>query len=299
MNTLFLRAYANLRAIYKLAPHFEARLKLLNYVEQWIVPSGLGKRDTSSFLPTDYIGCAGIDMHTSEQIERLKRWKKEYSDIFAALKSESLINTWKGDSYLDNGYYPTPDAEIYAAMILDTQPRSIIEIGGGFSTIIARAAVNKLNNRCRIVVIDPEPRTDISDFADEVIRARIEDIKLDACPVQEQTLLFIDSTHITRAGGDIPFIYNCVLPNAPVGTTVHVHDICIPYDYPAIYQEWLYTEQYVLHALLSHTTRYRVLLAAHYMTRQHPEIMRDVFSPIVGKRDRNSGFAFWFRVQEA
>ena len=31
-----------------------------------------------------------------------------------------------------NGFFLTPDAEVYASMILDRRPRRIIEVGSGF-----------------------------------------------------------------------------------------------------------------------------------------------------------------------
>ena len=104
-------------------------------------------------------------------------------------------------------------------------------------------------------------------------------------------------SHVTRAGGDIPYLYNVLLPSVPAGTLVHVHDIFLPYDYPVRYQQRLYTEQYVLHALLAHAERYRVVFATHCMSRQHPDAMRATFGGIVALDDPYFGASLWFEVR--
>ncbi len=74
-----------------------------------------------------------------------------------------------------------------------------------------------------------------------------------------------------------------------------------------MYQDRLYTEQYVLRALLSHSGRYRILLSTYYLSRTHPEVMRETFGeevfgrgivpPAPGRDTRFYGESFWFSVQ--
>lgn len=286
------------KALFRLTPNLVNQLELNHYIQNWVMPKDLETKNTSTFVPTDFFGHDGIEMHTSKQLERLKKWKDSYAGIFKRLREDTKINTQRpGKNYLHNGTYPTPDAEIYAAMILDYQPLNIIEIGAGFSTIIARKAVNELNNGCKITIIDPEPRTDIKDFVDYILYKCVEDVEISKIPLNEKALIFIDSSHVTRSRGDIPYLYNKILPDLPSGTLVHIHDIFIPYDYPFLYQKKLYTEQYILHALLSHSNKYRVVFSTHYMTRQYPDIMQEVFSDVVGKDDLHYGASFWFEVE--
>jgi len=237
-------------------------------------------------------------MEDDAQLARIQRWATSYADLFAGLRADSRINTlcW-GQSHLHNGTYATPDAEIYAAMILDYRPLSIVEVGAGFSTLIARAAVTRLAKSCAIIVVDPEPRTDVRDAADVWISECVEALSTERLPLGERLLLFIDSSHIVRPAGDVPYLYDVVLPRCPAGTLVHVHDIFLPYDYPRRYQERLYTEQYVLHAMLAHSPRYRVVCATHYMARRYPEAMRTTFGDVVGRDDGYHGASFWFEVR--
>ena len=92
------------------------------------------------FVPSHLLGHAGFDLYVEDQLARISRWTDpRYQQLFRTLREDSGINTGlNGQSFgttaLHNGYYPTPDAEIYAAMILDIRPKHVIEVGSGFST---------------------------------------------------------------------------------------------------------------------------------------------------------------------
>jgi hypothetical protein len=82
------------------------------------------------------------------------------------------------------------------------------------------------------------------------------------------------------------------------GVLVHVHDIFIPFDYPPAYQRRLYSEQYLLFALLAGGDRFRVEFATHYMVRQHGDAMRARFGPVVGVDPLHFGGSLWFSVNK-
>jgi uncharacterized UPF0146 family protein len=50
------------------------------------------------------------------------------------------------------------DAEIYYCMIRHFRPRKIIEVGAGFSTLLAAETVERNAIDCEIVAIDPYPQ---------------------------------------------------------------------------------------------------------------------------------------------
>ena len=286
------------RILRAVAPDIATRLDLGRYAQDWVVPRDLEGADPSSFVPEMRAGSEGIELRAEEQLERLERWRREYAQAFRALRDDPSINTLcPGRDHLHNGTFPTPDAEIYAAMIADFAPRRIVEIGAGFSTLIAAKVTSGQGGSCEIVVVDPEPRTDVRDRVDRIENRPVEDVAAGDLPLCAQTLLFIDSSHIARAGGDIPHLFNAILPTAPPGVLVHVHDVFIPYDYPPFCREHLYTEQYVLQALLAHSPRYRVLFATHYMSREHPDPMRETFGQVVGRDPLHYGSSFWFRIE--
>jgi hypothetical protein len=181
-------------------------------------------------------------------------------------------------------------------MILDVGPPRIVEVGCGYSTLVARRAIGYAGLPTKLAVVDPAPRTDVGLAADEIVTSPVEDSGLDRRDWTENDILFIDSSHICRARGDVPFLFCRVLPKLPAGVVVHVHDVFIPYDYPTNYDERCYSEQYLLHCVLSGSSRYSTILSTHYLSRHHPQAMQAVFGPRVGASQLYNGASYWFQV---
>ena len=246
------------------------------------------------FLAGAWSGHDGIDMRETAQLERLVRWRS-WSELFRTLRDDPAINTLAaGARYVENDWFHTPDVETYAAMLADERPALVIEVGGGFSTLVARRTIAALALPTHLVVVDPEPRLDLAEVADEVIPSRVEAAR--SLPQAESMLLFIDSSHVTQTGGDVPFLYNRLIPSLPAGALVHAHDIFIPFDYRPDYHERGYTEQYVLHALLA-GGNYAVEFASVYMSWRHPEAMSTTFGETVPAR--HAGASLWFRSKHS
>lgn len=202
----------------------------------------------------------------------------------------------QGGVRIQNGWYDSPDAEVYASMIADARPPAIVEVGAGFSTLIARRTVTELGLDTRIVVIDPEPRTDVAPAADEVLRRRVETVAPRDLPLEGGSILFIDSSHTTRPLGDVPHLFNRVVPALPAGTLVHVHDLFTPYDYPDAGRARLYSEQYVMQALLAGSEAYRTRLATHWLTRSQLNEVCAALGPGIAAYPRSYGGSYWFEV---
>ncbi len=243
--------------------------------------------------PARWWGHDGIDLREDEQRERLRRWGAAYGDLFRRLREDPRINPQaQNEDRIENGWFPSPDSELYAAMLGDLRPDRIVEVGGGFSTRVARAAIAWHGLPTRITVIDPEPRVEVSADADEVILRGIEEVRPSDLGLEAGDVLFIDSSHRVRPEWDVAHLYTRVVPTLPVGTVVHVHDVFLPYDYPPMFQDIDFSEQYVLAALLAHSPRYRVLFAARHLAKQEPEMMSDV----LGWGPKSHGGSFWFAV---
>jgi hypothetical protein len=102
-------------------------------------------------------------------------------------------------------------------------------------------------------------------------------------------LLFIDSSHVIRMGGDVQFLYLDVLPRLKPGVLVHIHDIQLPYEYPRSYPpRYFWTEQYLLQSFLTHNARFEVLLGGHMLQTDHPDVFREVFPRTAGHRVTSS-----------
>jgi len=87
--------------------------------------------------------------------------------------------------------------------------------------------------------------------------------------LQKDDVLFIDSSHVLKIDGDVPFLYLEVLPTLNVGVVVHIHDVPFPYNIPyppqlwVFSQEWpmLWNEAMVVQAFLSFNRNFRVIMS--------------------------------------
>jgi len=237
------------------------------------------------------------------QLQLLRRFEgPDFQELFAELRDDREINPgfggrdYRAENLIHNGYYPTPDAELYAALILDTAPERIIEIGSGFSTAVARTAIRYGGLATQLHVIDPAPRRSVESLADRVEYTPVQASSLAEECVPTNSIVFVDSSHVTRSGGDGPFLYGSLLPDLPPSVLVHVHDIFLPYDYPRVYVERLYTEQYLLQALMANSTKYEPVLATYYLSREQAPAMRRVFGDAVARDGDFEGASFWMRT---
>jgi hypothetical protein len=260
-----------------------------------VLPPDLERLAWDEWVPSRQLGHVGFELDEVAQLERLRGWTR-LGAVFHALRTDPRINTTRfGEPSIHNGQYATPDPEVYAGMLADHEPATVLEIGAGFSTLIARRTIEELGLGTRIHVIDPEPRTDVADVADRLLRRRIEDVPVADLPLEPGSFLFVDSSHVTRALGDVPHLFNVVIPALPAGVVVHVHDVFTPFDYPGAYRARLYSEQYVLQALLAGAAgRFHTLFATHWMTRAHLGEMRAVFGDGVAADDGLYGASYWF-----
>lgn len=197
--------------------------------------------------------------------------------------------------FYDNGYFPSPDAQVLYCMIRMHRPGVVVEVGSGNSTRVARQAILDGGLASRIVSIDPSPRVDVAALADRVERRRVEELGAgDLVGMLEPgSMLFIDSSHELSAGGDLPYLFLDVLPRLGPGVLVHVHDIFLPYEYPrewAVDLRWSFDEQYLLQAILDFGGAFDVLWAGHHLQRTRPD-----FAAHFPQAKLERGGSFWMR----
>lgn len=204
---------------------------------------------------------------------------------------------------MSNGSFETVDAEVYYGMVRILKPKIIIEIGSGNSTKLATVAVlkNQRENgeyKCNITCIEPYPSDALSEINNvEVIQKRLEDINFEFFDrLDENDILFIDSTHSLKIGNDVYFEYLEIIPRLRQGVYIHVHDIFIPNQYC---KRWIYksnhfwTEQYLLQAFLMYNSEFEVILPCNYLHTSKPDTLKEIF-PSYPMDDDGPG-SFWMR----
>lgn len=177
--------------------------------------------------------------------------------------------------YFNNERFTVGDAEILYSIIRYFNPKKIIEIGSGMSTLIASSALkrNKIENEnysFEHVCIEPFPRSWLKKRNDiKLIPRNLEDVGTEFFfDLKENDILFIDSTHIIKPKGDVLTEYLEILPIIRPGVIIHIHDIFTPKNYP---DEWIlnavsfWNEQYLLETILSFSDKFEVLLALNYL----------------------------------
>jgi hypothetical protein len=214
------------------------------------------------------------------------------------------------DFHLDNQHFESVDAEIAYAMIRHLRPRTVVELGSGFSTQVLGAAAARNAQEgapCALRAYNPYP----SDRMRAVLARGIpglavhEEIEAQRLPLETFTalapgdVLFIDTSHVVKLGGEVVHLFLEVLPRLAPGVIVHVHDIALPHEYDRRYVVDLqmpWAEQYLLQALLCGSRDWEVLFAAQAVLRRHPERLRAIVPSL---RPHHYPSSFWMRRTEA
>jgi predicted O-methyltransferase YrrM len=189
---------------------------------------------------------------------------------YAAELHDVPLTQPEGDGfYWTNGMFGPQDAFTYYGLIREHRPARVLEVGSGFSTLIAARAA-AMNGATQVTCIEPYP----TDAHNSHLRAE-DGFRLVEKPVQEVELdvftsltagdiLFIDSSHVAKPGSDVEFLVFEVLPRIAPGVFVHVHDIFLPRGYTNhfyIEQNRHWNENYLLGALLLENPRWQVYIA--------------------------------------
>jgi len=165
------------------------------------------------------------------------------------------------------------------AIIRQFKPKTIIEIGSGNSTKIARQAILDGQLPTRLIAIDPFPRTEITHLVDDICLNPVE--SFDSLSLfhglKANDIIFIDSSHRIKTGNDVVFLYLKVIPQLSAGVLIHIHDIFLPYDYPKewiIDEGWEWNEQYLTQAIVAFSNTFEVLWPGHYLQRMRPDFVQ-------------------------
>jgi hypothetical protein len=205
------------------------------------------------------------------------------------------------DFYLDNGFYGSVDAETLYAMVRRAVPRRIVELGSGMSSLViadARAH-NEGSADGRHVIFDPFPRDDLREALSTV--AELQAVSATEVPMDEFAqleagdILFVDTTHTVKIGGDVNRILLDVIPALAPGVAIHVHDIYLPWEYPREFLEersFFWAEQYLLQAFLAFNREFEILFGTHALYRGVPDQLASLI-PSAGPGMLPS--AFWLR----
>jgi predicted O-methyltransferase YrrM len=233
----------------------------------------------------------GLDMREPEQLsllDQLGRFRNEYSK-FTLIQDQGADNN---EYYLSNPQYGPVDAEVLYSMIRLQAPKQVIEIGAGYSTLLIargmrRNAEHDPAKRGRLTSIEPYPRPFLRrlDGLDELIESDLQSVPLERFQaLGPGDVLFIDSSHVMKLGSDVQYELLEIIPRLAPGVFVHIHDIFLPTEYPAVFAtEWklFWTEQYAVQAFLQFNSEFLVMWSSNLMMRRHPQRVGETFPSIL------------------
>jgi hypothetical protein len=248
---------------------------------------------------------AGIDMNDSVQLDLLRtcflKFQSEYDQFPTTPTKEP------GRFYLDNHLFDGTDALVAYCMVRHFQPHLIIEVGSGFSSLLLGEAAEK-NNISALICIEPFPQEFLKQGfpgLHRLIEKKVEDIDLAFfSELHSGDVLFIDSSHTVKIGGDVNYLFLEVLPRLEPGVIVHIHDIFLPFEYR---RDWVldefrfWTEQYLLQAFLTFNSEFEVLMANSYLAHGYLEDLKAAFPSLerlkatLPNSVRWGGGSFWMR----
>lgn len=205
----------------------------------------------------------GIKLNANDQFELLVKLK-QYYELLPFTEKQTVENRY----FYSNDAYCYIDVIILCSFILHFKPKKIIEVGSGFSSA-AMLDINEkfFNDSIDITFIEPYPNTleNLVKTKDKfiLIDKKIQNVDLRIFEsLEENDILFIDSTHIIKTDSDVLFEIFEILPLLKPGVKIHFHDIFYPFEYP---KEWVldqkrnWNEIYFLHAFLMYNTDYKII----------------------------------------
>ena len=258
------------------------------YEPQFVYPSDSKKRGIEN-LP-------GINFNLKAQLGLVEtfRYGSELLDISKRPISQHTY------SYI-HSMFKEGDACVLYSLIRSRKPKRVIEIGCGASSLLIQHALdyNKRDSgdyNCKHTCVEPYENEWLSQLEVRFIKKKVEEIDISFFKMlDENDILFIDSSHIIRPNGDVLFEYLEILPTLNPGVLVHIHDIFTPNNYP---NEWLengvnfWNEQYLLESFLSCNDNYEVFLSSNYLYHNEYASFSKI-SPMIN--DNIEPGSFWIR----
>jgi len=244
----------------------------------------------------------GIELNEAAQCSLLMKMAQFYNE-------QPFPEDKSGHSryYLRNGYYSYADGLMLHMMMRQFQPKRIIEIGSGFSSALMLDTNERFfENRIDLTFVEPNPERLYSLMKPDdesrvtVVTKLVQDID-SSCfsELAAGDMLFIDSSHVSKTGGDVNHLYLEVLPLLNPGVLVQIHDVFEGFEYP---KEWVcsdqsyfgFNEMYLLRAFLMFNDAFEIVMFTPWMEQHHREWF-ELRMPLFLK---DTGGNIWIRRKE-
>jgi predicted O-methyltransferase YrrM len=252
-----------------LAKHDLNVSKISDYYSPLPVMADLEKKKARWMTPSDMVG---VDRDLDAMRTRLAQLVADHWPEYEATTDYEAFR----EMGLGPGFPKVDGATLYM-MLRDLKPSRYVEVGAGLSTAHARQVLSKNAEEgrpCSITCIDPYPNDVFRKLEGIELREEaVQDTPLDVfTELEAGDVLFIDSTHVVKIDGDVPFLFLEVLPRIAPGVHIHIHDVHFPFNIPhpaeQLIFEWhrsrwpvFWTEAMLLQAFLSFNSSFGITLS--------------------------------------
>jgi hypothetical protein len=251
----------------------------------------------SRIWPSEPRETVGIDWRGSEQIALVR-------DGLARLPELDFPTRATGDPteyHTDNEFFSRLDAWALHGMLRHLRPARMIEVGCGWSSLVT-AQVNReyLGGRLDFTCIEPYPPEFLSEGMSGIsrlLKSPVQEVPVERfSDLQAGDILFIDTSHVIKTGGDVQYLYHEIVPRLAAGVVVHIHDIFLPWDYP---REWVmvgraWNEQYLVQSFLAFNNSFDILLSIAWLSHFEPALLAEVI-PGFPDSTPDGGGSIWLR----
>lgn len=234
----------------------------------------LNEKDIPETTRVNYCGqIPGVDLNEAFQKDLLEKLKTFYNpNLFPDTKNAA------SRYYFDNDFFGYSDAIFLSGIIRQFKPKQIVEIGSGFSSAVMLETNEKYRNgEIKLQFIEPYPEERLLQLIEKdenclVIKDFVQNAADEVWDsLEENDILFIDSSHVSKYNSDVNFLFFHVLPRLKPGVIIHIHDIFFPFEYPV---EWLkqgrsWTEAYLLRAFLQYNKDFEIILFTSFLEGKH------------------------------
>ncbi|MCI0499774.1 MAG: class I SAM-dependent methyltransferase [Planctomycetales bacterium] len=225
------------------------------------------------------INPGGIDFRTDVQKNLLSELSKYFTEFnFPGEPTQGFRY------YCNNTMFGKGGALCLFGIIRRFKPSRIIEIGSGHSSALMLDINDRfMDRKINFSFIEPYPER-LYKLLTESDRSCCTIFEKDAqeVPVSffeqlgQNDILFIDSSHVSKIGSDVNYIFFEILPALKPGVIIHFHDICWPFEYPL---EWIndaraWNEVYLLRAFLQYNNQFDILLFNSYLYSYFPDFYK-------------------------
>lgn len=224
-----------------------------------------------------------IDFNEDEQLEYLQKMVCLYDSLPDWVKVlEENENSKYRYRFLNAAFSPGDSVGLHC-MLRILKPRKMIEVGSGWTSAVTLDTNEYyLENQVELTFIEPFPER-LKSLLKSKDRVNLMECKLQDIPLEyfkqleDGDILFIDSTHVSKLGSDVNYLFFEILPTLQKGVYIHFHDIFYPFEYP---EEWtkkgmVWNELYLLRAFLMNNPFYKIIFFQNMMEQRHPDMFME------------------------